>query len=162
MSIRPYQMGDEVAISRIYNHYILHSSATFEVEPLSAGQMQERIEKYTKSYPWLVYLLDEQIVGYCYASQYHSRDAFRHTVEPSVYVHQDFHGRGIGHALYAELLSQLAHTDCHTIISAIALPNAGSVRLHEAFGFTQVGHLAQVGHKFGQWIDLGYWQKTLN
>lgn len=161
MSIRPYQIGDEVAISAIYNHYILHSTVTFEEEPLSHAQMAERIHKYTQSYPWLVYESEGQVLGYAYAAQFHSRSAFRHTVEPSVYVHQDAHGQGIGQALYRDLLERLARTTCHTIVSAIALPNVGSVRLHEGFGFSQVGHLQAVGFKFGQWIDVGYWQKNL-
>lgn len=161
MSIRPYQTGDEVAISAIYNHYILHSTVTFEEEPLSSAQMGERIHKYTQSYPWLVYESAGQVLGYAYAAQFHARSAFRHTAEPSIYVHHEAHGQGIGLDLYTELLGLLADTDCHTIVSAIALPNDSSVRLHEKFGFHKVGHLNAVGFKFGQWIDVGYWQKTL-
>lgn len=162
MPIRPYQAGDEVAICAIYNHYILHSTATFEEAPLSSAQMAERIHKYTQSHPWLVYEAEGQILGYAYASPFHARSAFRHTVELSMYVHHQAHGQGIGKALYAELQALLASTACHTLVAVISLPNASSVRLHEYFGFSQAGQLHAVGFKFGQWIDIGYWQKSMD
>jgi len=161
MDIRPFAPGDEHGISALYNHYISHTTVTFEEAPLPAEAMRARIDDYRQHYPWLVCVIEGQIVGYSYASQFHQRAAFRHTVESTVYVRHGFERRGIGQALYQPLLQQLSRQGCHVALAAIALPNEGSAGLHEAQGFTKVGHLSQVGRKFGQWIDVGYWEKRL-
>lgn len=161
MDIRPFAPGDEQGISDIYNHYITGTTITFEEEPLTAAQMRARIDSYVAQHPWLVCELDGRIAGYCYASKFHARGAYRFTTEATVYVRQGHERRGIGQALYAPLLQHLATQGCHTVLAAIALPNEGSVGLHESQGFVKVGHLAEVGFKLGRWIDVGYWQKRL-
>ncbi len=161
MDIRPFAPGDEHGICALYNHYISHTTVTFEEAPLTARAMRARIDDYRQHHPWLVCEIDGQLVGYSYASQFHHRSAFRHTVESTVYVRQGFGRRGIGQALYRPLLQHLAQQGCHVALAAIALPNDSSVGLHEALGFTKVGHFSQVGRKFGQWIDVGYWEKRL-
>lgn len=159
MEIRPFAAGDELAISEIYNHYITDTVVTFEEQPVSHEQMRERIEGYLLSYPWFVCVLDGVVAGYSYASKYHQRAAYRHTAEVTVYLRQGYERRGLGRQLYTPLLAHLQAQGCHAMIAAIALPNEGSVRLHEALGFSKVGHFSQVGKKFGQWVDVGYWQK---
>ncbi len=161
MDIRPFAPGDEVAISEIYKPYITGTTVTFEEEPLSAQAMRDRIDSYRQHFPWLVCVIDGQLVGYGYASPFHSRAAYRHTAEVSVYVRQGFERRGIGRALYASLFDQLRLQQCHVLLAAIALPHAASVGLHEALGFAKVAHLTDVGRKFGRWIDVGYWQLHL-
>lgn len=161
MEIRPFKAGDEHAISEIYNHYIANTVVTFEESPLSAIQMRERIDSYTTSYPWLVCIMDGALVGYSYASKFHQRSAYRHTAELTVYVREGFERQGIGHQLYQALIHGLQSHDCHVLLAAIALPNAGSVRLHELMGFSKVAHFSQVGRKFGRWIDVGYWQRVI-
>ncbi len=166
LSVRPFAPGDEHAICEIYNHFISHTVVTFEEVPLSPAQMRERIDAYRRTHPWLVCEVGSEagplLVGYSYASAYHARAAFRHTAEVTVYVRLGFERHGIGRALYKPLLAQLQAQGCHALIAAIALPNAGSAGLHESLGFTQVGHLREVGHKFGRWVDIGYWQLTLD
>ncbi len=161
MDIRPFAPGDEAAISEIYNAYITGTTVTFEEEPLSAAAMRERIDSYRQHFPWLVCVVGGQVVGYVYASRFHARAAYRHTAEVSVYVRQGFERRGIGRALYAPLFAHLRERACHVLLAAIALPHAASVGLHESLGFAQVAHFTEVGKKFGQWIDVGYWQMTL-
>lgn len=159
MEIRPFAPGDELAISEIYNHYIRETVVTFEEEPLSSAQMRERIDAYLLSYPWFVCVDKDQVVGYSYASKFHARTAYRHTAELTVYLRQGFERRGIGRRLYEPLMQHLQAHGCHAMLAAIALPNEGSVGLHEALGFTKVAHFAEVGRKLGQWVDVGYWQK---
>lgn len=165
LSIRPFAPGDEHGICEVYNHFISHTVVTFEEVPLRPEQMRERIDACRRTHPWLVCEAPSdtgpQIVGYSYASAYHARAAFRHTAEVTVYVRHGLERRGIGRALYEPLMAQLQAQGCHALIAAIALPNAGSVGLHESLGFTPVGQMREVGHKFGRWVDLGYWQKTL-
>ena len=162
MEIRPFAPGDELAISEIYNHYITGTVVTFEEDPLHPSQMRERIEAYLLHHPWFVCVVDGQVAGYSYASKFHPRAAYRHTAELTVYVRQGFDRRGIGRALYEPLIQHLQAHQCHAMLAAIALPNEGSVALHEALGFSKVGHFAQAGRKFGQWIDVGYWQKNFD
>jgi L-amino acid N-acyltransferase YncA len=162
MHVRPFFAGDEHGIAEIYNHYIMHTAVTFEETPLTAAQMRERIDSYVQHHPWLVCERDGLIVGYSYAHHFHHRAAYRHTTEVTVYVRQGYERRGIGKTLYAPLLDRLTRQGCHVALAAIALPNEGSVGLHEAFGFQKVAHLTEVGRKFERWIDIGYWQKLLS
>lgn len=161
MNIRPFEPGDELAICEIYNHYVTHTVVTFEERPLTPQQMRERIDAYRANHPWLVCVSDGSVVGYSYATWFHPRAAYRHSAEMTVYVRQGLERRGIGRRLYDPLIRQLQAQGCHALLAGISLPNEGSVGLHEAFGFTKVAHFAQVGHKLGGWVDVGYWQRLL-
>lgn len=163
MPIRPYRDGDEVAVADIYRHYILHTTVTFEEEPLAPQAMRERIQGYVNAgHPWLVFEDDTGAVqGYAYAGPYHHRAAYRHTLESSVYLRHGQQQKGLGRALYSALLDHLKHAGCHVVLGKIALPNPASEALHRAFGFTQAGQLHEVGFKFGQWIDIGIFEKRL-
>ena len=83
-------------------------------------------------------------------------------METSVYVAASFAGMGLGSRLYQALLQDLRARGVHAVLAGIALPNNASVGLHEAFGFIQVGQMREVGRKFDQWLDVGYWQLLLN
>lgn len=161
LRIRPAQPEDAVQISEIYNHYILATTVSFEEEPVTPAVMQARIEARAGVYPWLVGELDGRLVGYAYASRWKERAAYRHAVETSIYLRVGSGGRGFGKTLYAALLEALEGLGIHAVIGGVALPNEASVRLHEAMGFTRVAHFSQVGQKFGQWLDVAYWQRLL-
>jgi phosphinothricin acetyltransferase len=160
--IRNATHADAGAICHVYNHYITGTVISFEEAPVSIEDMQGRIAA-TRSanLPWLVYDEQRTVVGYAYASKWHSRSAYRYTLESSVYVSHDRIGLGIGSRLYAELIRRLRDLNYHTVIGGIALPNAASVALHEKFGFTKVAHYKETGYKFGEWIDVGYWELIL-
>jgi L-amino acid N-acyltransferase YncA len=160
--IRPFQPGDEHAIAAIYNHYILHTTVTFEEEALSVEQMRARIDGHRQHHPWLVCERDGEVVGYAYGTKFHARAAFRHTLEASVYLKVGCERQGLGRALYGALIPQLRAQGCHTLVAVIALPHEGSVALHEALGFQACGRLPQVGFKFGQWLDVGHWTLRLS
>lgn len=163
MLIKPVEPAHIPHICEIYNHYIVNTTITFEETPLQVAEMQARIEAYTKLYPWLVCTDDQgQVVGYAYASKWKERAAYRHTAEATVYVRDGLAGKGYGKALYEVLLEALQKLDCHVVLGCIALPNEASVGLHEHFGFTKVAHMAEVGRKHGQWLDVGYWHKPLS
>jgi phosphinothricin acetyltransferase len=103
--------------------------------------------------------VDEVIVGYAYASKWKERSAYKNTAEVTAYLKHGLSGQGYGKALYTTLLEALKALDCHVVLGCIALPNQASVGLHEYFGFSKVAHFTEVGRKFNQWIDVGYWQK---
>lgn len=161
-SVRPAVTGDADAIARIYGHYILNTTISFEEQPVSTVEMAERIaEVLSSSLPWLVALQAEQVIGYAYAGKWKGRCAYRHSVESSLYLEPAFTGRGIGTQLYQALLVALRDRSIHVVIGGIALPNDPSVALHERLGFSKVAHFKEVGYKFGQWLDVGYWQRSL-
>lgn len=159
--IRPVKLSDAGRLADIYNYYIEHSTATFEEAKISAIEMSKRIEKIIKNYPFLIITTDttNEIVGYAYANQWRDRSAYRYTAETTVYLHHDFSGQGIGTSLYKELLAELDKMKIHSAIGGITLPNDGSVALHEKMGYTKTAHFHEVGLKFGQWLDVGYWER---
>lgn len=159
--IRPATVIDAHAISAVYNHFILTSTVTFEETAITPDDMAQRIEAYAGRLPFLVAEIDNAVAGYAYAVPWKSRSAYRHTVESSVYVAREFAGMGLGSRLYQALLQDLRGRGVHAVLAGIALPNNASVGLHEAFGFSKVGQMREVGRKFDQWIDVGYWQLLL-
>ena len=160
--IRDAVAGDAESIARIYNHYIVNSTVTFEEEAVTAKEMAGRIlDIQSASLPWLVAEADGQVVAYAYASKWKGRCAYRHSVESTVYVAPEFMGRSLGSKLYEQLFTRLRDLGMHVVIGGIALPNDASVALHEKFGMVKVAQFGEVGFKFAKWIDVGYWQTKL-
>jgi L-amino acid N-acyltransferase YncA len=159
--IRRATPTDASAICAIYNHHVLQTPVTFEVEAVTEVAMAVRMAEVQAEFPWLVAEHGGAVVGYAYASRWKTRAAFRYTVETTVYVDLGATRTGVGSRLYAQLFAELKALGLHSLIAGIALPNAGSVGFHEKFGFRKVAHFAEVGRKFDQWIDVGYWQLIL-
>ena len=156
--MRRAEKGDAKTICDIYNHYVENTIITFEEQPVSVEDMQDRIGEVSASFPWLVIERNRDVVGFAYASRWKSRCAYRYSVESTVYLSPDVTGLGIGRQLYSELISVLRDRAIHSVIGGIALPNPASVALHEKLGFGKVAHFAEVGWKFNRWIDVGYWE----
>jgi L-amino acid N-acyltransferase YncA len=160
--IRPATVSDSEAIARIYNHYIRESVITFEENEVSPQEMATRVEETMGAMlPWLVVEDHGVVAGYAYANKWKARSAYRFAVESTVYLDQRYTGKGVGTKLYQELLGILRTKSLHVVIGGIAQPNAASVALHERLGFEKVAHFKEVGFKFGQWVDVGYWQLAL-
>lgn len=156
--IRNATPKDASAICAIYNHYVLNTIVTFEETPVSLEEMRQRMQSTLEKWPWIVYEQDGQIMGYAYATAWKLRSAYKQTLESTVYLASNVGGKGIGTTLYQELLDRLRVLNMHAVIGGISLPNAASVALHEKLGFKKVGQLKEVGNKFNQWIDVGYWE----
>lgn len=161
MNIRDATLSDCKAILGIYNYYVLNTTITFEEEPVSEEDMTGRVVRNGRDYAWLVYEEGGTIRGYAYASKWRERSAYRFSTESTVYVEPGFQRRGIGRALYGALLPRLRSKGVHLVLGGIALPNEGSVALHEALGFRRVAQFPEVGYKFGTWLDVGYWALKL-
>lgn len=160
--IREAQAQDAEAIAAIYNHYVCNTTVSFELEAVAAAEITRRIEAVRAAcLPWLVVEHEGKVAGYAYATKWRERQAYRTSVECSVYLDAGVHGRGLASALYEELLRRLAALGVHAAIGGIAQPNPASVRLHEKFGFEQVAMFREVGRKFDRWVDVGYWQRLL-
>jgi L-amino acid N-acyltransferase YncA len=160
-TIRRVAETDAQTICDIYNHYVSHTTITFEQEPVAAPEMAGRIGEVAAVHPWLVAESEQGVLAYAYATRWRSRAAYDQTVETTVYVRHDVTGAGVGFPLYMALLEALRKQSVHATVGCIALPNPGSVAFHERCGFQKVAHFPQVGRKFGQWVDVGFWQVLL-
>lgn len=162
INIRGVLPADSEAVAKIYNHYVRKTIITFEDKPVSPGEIKKRIQEVLSfALPWLVAELQGEILGYAYASKWKARAAYRFSVEVTVYVSPEHFRHGIGSQLYNHLLPALKAKGVHVAMGGIALPNIASVGLHEKLGFEKVAHFKEVGFKFDQWVDVGYWQCIL-
>ncbi len=159
--IRSATPDDAAGICAIYNPYVVDTPITFEEQPVAEAEMRRRIGEVTESLVWLVAEEAGRIAGYAYAASWRARSAYRFSVESTVYVAPDAQRGGLGTQLYRELLARLRAQGRHTVVGGIALPNPASVALHEKLGFVPVAQFREVGRKFDQWIDVGYWQRML-
>ncbi|MBL4580391.1 MAG: N-acetyltransferase [Gammaproteobacteria bacterium] len=159
--IRAANSKDAPALVEIYNWYIAESVCTFEEERLSDAQMLARIASSDGDRPWVVLEEDEVVLGYAYASVWKERAAYNRSREVTIYLHQEATGNGRGRQLYQHLIDELRKKPIQCLIASIALPNAGSIALHEKLGFTKVGQFSDIGYKFGKFVDVGYWQLIL-
>lgn len=160
--IRNALPGDAEEIAQIYNHYIEKTIITFEEEVVTGDTIEGRMQNVRSSrFPWLVAERDGRLLGYSYAGRWKDRCSYRYSSEVTVYLRPGHFGKGVGSALYSELLPALKARGIHVAVGGIALPNEASVKLHEKMGFLKAAHFKEVGFKFDRWIDVGYWQCIL-
>ncbi|PLZ03802.1 GNAT family N-acetyltransferase [Burkholderia sp. WAC0059] len=160
--LRDATPADFPAIAALYAHYVRHSTASFEETPPDADELLRRHAAVLgHGLPWLVAELDGKLAGYCYATPYRPRAAYRHTIEDSVYVDQAARGRGLGSALLRALIERCEAGPWRQMIAVIADTNGGSPALHRNLGFDLVGTLRAVGFKHGQWRDTTLMQRPL-
>ncbi|HCL84980.1 MAG TPA: GNAT family N-acetyltransferase [Comamonadaceae bacterium] len=163
--IRPSHEGDLPAITAIYAHHVLHGTGTFETEPPSVQDMAgRRAEVLARGLPWLV-AKDEAgagLLGFAYCNWFKPRPAYRFSAEDSIYVADDARGRGVGRLLLAALVREAEGAGVRKLLAVIGdSANAGSIGVHRAAGFTDVGVLRSVGWKFGAWRDVVLMEKPL-
>ena len=161
--IRPSRSEDIPAITAIYAHHVLHGTGTFETEAPGVNDMTaRRSDVLSKGLPYLVAEQDGKIVGFAYGNWFKPRPAYRYSVEDSIYLAPDLHRKGLGRALLAELLARCEAVGIRKVMAIVGdSANAGSVGVHLALGFTQVGLIEACGWKFGAWRDIVIMQKTL-
>lgn len=153
IKIRPYKTKDTQAILAIINHNILHSTALYDYT-IRCYEQQKNIleEKIHKNFPVIVAELDGNVVGFGMYSEFRFREAYKFTVEHSVYVNENFHGKGIGKQLLQELIVLARKQKLHTMIAVIDAENQSSVEFHEKFGFVTAGIIKESGYKFDRWL----------
>lgn len=153
INIRPYKTEDTQAILAIINHNILHSTALYDYTIRSYEQQKNILEeKINKNFPVIVAELDGNVAGFGMYSEFRFREAYKYTVEHSVYVNENFHGKGIGKKLLQELILLARKQKLHTMIAVIDAENQGSVEFHEKFGFVTAGIIKESGYKFDRWL----------
>ena len=152
---------DAAGCARVYAPAVADGVASLERDPPSPDEMRARIETVETRYPWLVAEIDDEIVGYAYATVHNERWAYRWSTDTSVYVDRSLHRRGVGRALYGALMPLLVHQGLYIACAGITLPNPASVGLHESVGFKPVGTYERVGFKRGSWWGVGWWLMQL-
>ena len=153
---------DSGACATIYAPYVAGAATSFEEQPPDADDFAERIERVSKTHPWLVAEQNGVVVGFAYAGPHRARPAYRWTAETSVYVAAGQQGDGVGRELYEALIGLLRRQGLHVALAGITQPNTASVGLHEAVGFEQVGVYRRIGYKAGAWRDVSWWQLVLS
>ena len=159
--IRLATPDDASGVQAIYAPIVRETAISFELEPPTVAEMQQRIVKSLEHWPWLVCERRGDILGYVYASQHRTRPAYQWSVDVSVYVHPNARHSGVGQALYRSLFALLTLQGFYNAYAGITLPNPASVGLHESLEFQSVGVYRAVGYKLGAWHDVGWWQLTL-
>jgi phosphinothricin acetyltransferase len=161
VTIRPATAADLDAINAIYNHYVEHSTCTYQTVPTTAEERRDWFEVHGPEHPVIVAEEDGVMVGWGSLSRFHPRQAYCHSVEDSVYLHHEHQGRGHGSLLLGELLRLAKEIGHHTVLGGIDAEQKGSIALHAKFGFEKVSHLKEVGFKQGRWLDVIWMQKML-
>ena len=162
-AIRPGALVDLEALARIYDHYIVHTPTTFDLEPLGAEGRRPWLESFetTGRHRLFVAECGDGVVGYACSHSFRPKGAYATSVETSVYLDPGWTGHRLGARLYAALFDALAVEDVHRAYAGITLPNPASIALHERFGFAQAGVFQQVGRKLDRYWDVAWYEKRL-
>lgn len=161
--VRPATPGDLSQIIDIYNHYVEHSHATFDLTPFSVGERVPWFSQFSEDGPhqMLVASENESVLGWCSSTPFGKRPGYDISVETTVYVRHDATGRGIGQQLLETMLSRLSGKGLHGAYAGVALPNESSEHLHEKLGYRRVGEYREVGYKFDRYLTVAWFEKRL-
>jgi len=162
-NVRPARRDDVDAITELYGLYVAQGTMTFETIPPTAAEMAARLARvHEHGLPYVIAECDGRLAGFAYALPYRPRPAYRFTVESSVYVASFAARRGLGRQMMKVVISGAGVAGKRQMIAAIGdSSNRASLALHRALGFSEIGRLADVGFKFGRWLDIVLMQRPL-
>jgi phosphinothricin acetyltransferase len=152
---------DAEQVLEIYAPFCEYSPVSFEVQPPTYDEMQQRIAKVLQKLPWLVCERDGEVLGYVYATPHRDRTAYQWAVDVSVYIHEAVRRSGVGRALYTSLFKILVLQGYYSAYAGVTLPNTASERLHKVMGFQFIGIYQGVGYKCGAWHDVVWYELSL-
>jgi phosphinothricin acetyltransferase len=163
MQVEAALLADVAAMTAIYAHHVLTGSGSFEETPPSQDEMRRRYEAgLAAGYPWRVARDAAGVLGYGYYGPFRAREAYRYTVEDSIYVREDVRGQGVGKAILGALIAAAKTAGCREMLALIGdSENAGSIGVHASLGFKTVGTLRDVGFKLGRFVDVVIMQLSL-
>jgi phosphinothricin acetyltransferase len=163
VSVRPACRDDLPRLTEIYNHYVIHTPITFDLEPYTLERRIAWLEQFAPAGRHRLVVAEENglVVGYAGTMRFRVKPAYDTTVETTVYSTPDMAGKGIGRRLYAALFEAIAGENVNRIVAGYTLPNTASAKLHEQFGFKPVGVFSQVGYKFGRYWDVAWTERPL-
>ena len=164
MSIRQAVRADLPRLTEIYNHYVIHTPVTFDIEPYTVEKRETWFNQFaaTGRYRLLVAEENGAVVGYAGTTRFRPKAAYETTVETTIYCDQRSIAKGIGSQLYGALFDAIQHEDIRRIVAGYTLPNPASAALHQRFGFQRVGVFTENGRKFGSFWDVAWNERPLH
>ncbi len=162
MTIRDLRPEDIGRCLEIYRYYVENTTVSFEEKTPSYKEFEDRVNRVTSQYPWLVAEENGKVIGYAYLDRFNERSAYRRTADLSVYVDCDFLHCGAGKTLYLAIEKRAEAEGIRNVISVITSENERSLRFHETMGFGRAGTIADAGEKFGRILSVYYYQKKLS
>ncbi len=162
-TIRPAHPDDLPRLTEIYNHYVLHSPATFDLEPYSVEQRVSWLAQFAETgrHRLLVAVENGKVLGYAGSMRHRLKAAYDPTVETTIYCAPEAAGKALGTQLYTALFQVLSHEDVHRAVAGYTLPNDASAALHQRFGFRTIGTFSEVGRKFGRFWDVCWTERSM-
>ncbi|UCB43906.1 MAG: N-acetyltransferase [Dehalococcoidales bacterium] len=151
---RAATVEDIKAITDIYNEAVLTTDATFDLEPKTEEEQRAWLDSHDSMHPVLMAEQDGAVIGWASLSEWSSRFAYVATAEISLYVKEEFRGKGAGRKLMEDIMREGERVGLHTVLARIVTGNAVSIHLHESVGFERVGIMREVGEKFGRTLDV--------
>ena len=163
VGIRRGVSGDLPELTELYNHYVRETAITFDVEPFTLATRRPWLEQFAGAGRHQLFVAEREgrVLGYACTGSFRPKAAYLPSVETSVYLRPEEHGRGLGTRLYAVLFEALGGEDVHRAYAGITLPNPASIALHARFGFRECGTLGEVGRKFDRWWNVLWMEKAL-
>lgn len=165
VSIRLATPADAEQIRAIYNHEVVHTTATFDLVPRSLDEQLDWMAQRSGAFATIVAVdpddSEGEVVGFGALSPYKERAAYRTSVENSVYVRRDRNGQGIGRLVLETLLDTAARSGFHAVFARINSAGEASIALHARCGFELVGTEREVGRKFNRWLDVTLMERLL-
>jgi L-amino acid N-acyltransferase YncA len=147
-------------LTEIYNWAIVNTTATFDLSVQSVEKRLKWFEQFGDYYPLIIADIEGEAVGYACLTKFRDKEAYSKTVEVSIYIHPDYHNKGIGKCLLTEIIKKGKKRGFKTIIAGITAGNFVSIKMHEDQGFTPSGYFKAVGFKFDKWLDVWFYQLT--
>jgi L-amino acid N-acyltransferase YncA len=159
LTIREAKLPDLGAITEIYNEAILKTAATFDTQPKTPEEQKSWFAEHGPKYPMIVAEQDGHVVGWASLSMWSDRCAYTDTAEGSLYVKEEYQGKGIGRKLLEAIIQAGQKAGLHNVVARITEGNEVSIHLCESVGFEHIGVMKEVGRKFGKLLDVNLMQK---
>lgn len=145
----------------IYNWYVLNSTATFHIETVEQSELERMLSLGHAKYQSYLISYDDEVCGFCYLSQFRYKEAYDKSAEITVYLNQSFTGKGIGKATLVFLENIAKENQIENLVAVITEGNEPSINLFQKQGYFKVGHLKNIGDKFGKSLDVLSFQKEI-
>lgn len=158
LRVRPAIRDDLPRLTEIYNHYVVNTPITFDIETYTVERRESWFSQFAERGRYRLMVAEENglVLGYAGSTRFRPKAAYDTTVETTIYCAQETTGKGVGSLLYGALFEALKDEDVHRIVGGYTLPNPASAGLHRRFGFKPIGIFTQVGRKFGRYWDVSW------